>query len=234
VVAHRGASDRAPENSIAAFGLALRQGTDLIETDLWQSEDGELLCFHDATLERMTGDPRRIDGVSAAELRRLRLREHPDGFGDERIPTLEELLDLVPDDIGLLLELKDPRFVTPTRARRLAEAIHERAEQGTVAVISFDYALVRAVERQLPRLITGCITKRNPLPTRSADLLGPYWPLLVLNPWYVRMAHALGKRVCPLDPGLHQRLARYLALDVDAVLTNDPAATRARIETLRG
>jgi glycerophosphoryl diester phosphodiesterase len=233
-MAHRGASDHAPENSIAAFRLALQQGADLIETDLWQTEDGELVCHHDATAERMTGDARRIDGMPIAELRRLRLREHPAGFADERIPTLEELLDLVPEDVGVVLELKDPRFGEPACARRLVDAIRERTRRGNVAAISFDYTLVCAVKEHLPRLITGSITKRNPLPTPSTDLLGPYWPLLVLNPWYVRMAHALGKRVCPLDPGLHQRLPRYLALDVDAVLTNDPAATRARIETLRG
>jgi glycerophosphoryl diester phosphodiesterase len=233
-MAHRGASDHAPENSLAAFGLALQQGADLIETDLWQDADGEILCFHDATLERMTGDPRRVDSVSSTEIRRLRLREHSTGFSDERIPTLAELLDVIPDDVGVVLELKDSRFVEPPRASRVAELVGKRAEQGNVAIISFDYALVCAVKEQLPLLVTGYITKRNPLPTRSADLLGPYWPLLVLNPWYVRMAHALGKRVCPLDPGLHQRLARYLSLDIDAVLTNDPASTRARIETLRG
>ena len=233
-MAHRGASDHAPENSAAAFRIALAQGADLIETDLWCLSDGEIACHHDATLARMTGDARRITELDAPGLRRLRLRAHVDGSAaDERVPCLDELLALVPEHVPVVLELKDRRFADPARLRRLVDRLGARARERRAAVIAFDLGLLLRVRELAPGLVTGHIGLVDPFGTRQTDMLGPWWPWPLLNPLYVRSAHARRQRVCPLDPHLHRRLHRWLALDVDAVLTNDPAGTRALLEKLR-
>jgi glycerophosphoryl diester phosphodiesterase len=235
VMAHRGDSDHAPENTLAAFRLAAAAGADIVETDLWFTADGQMICHHDATLERMTGDPRRVNDVSLAEIRSLEIRSRfAADFPAERIPTLAEVLAAVPPHVVLALELKDPRFgAGPAAAETLCVAIAERIAARTVFVISFDLGRVLRVKAAAPDCRGGHISAWNPLPTQPTELLGPYWTLLAVNPFYVRLAHRRGQWVCPLDPELGRRLGRYLAMDVDAVLTNDPGGTRARIEGLR-
>jgi len=237
ILAHRGASDREPENTLAAFRRALDDGADLIETDLWWSADGELVCHHDATARRMTGDPRRIDQLRVAQLQALRVRAPRAGRGAAAtvgtIPTLAELFALVGERVPLVLELKDPRFRARAWAERFAAAVGPRAAAGRVAVIAFDRRALAAVRAAAPGLICGHVSLGSPVPRPGTELLGPFAPLLRLHPGYVAAAHRQGQIVCPLDPQLHSNLGRWLALDVDAVLTNEPAGTRRAIAALR-
>src|SRR5688572_20178631 len=86
LIAHRGANHLAPENSLAAFAIAQEQGADVLETDLHVTRDGEIVLFHDHTLDRMSDGHGPIFARSLAELKQLRLRG-PDGkLTDERIP----------------------------------------------------------------------------------------------------------------------------------------------------
>ncbi len=215
--------------------MAIEAGADALETDLWISRDGHIVCHHDDTAERMAGDPRRIDAMSLGEIQGLQIRspkftDHP----AECIPTLQELLDWTPEDRLLVLEIKDPRLATPDGARRLCRLIDQRIAGRSVVCIAFDLAPLAALKRVRPELAVGQIVMRNPLPTPFTELLGVNYQLLRINPFYVWMAHRRGRWVAPLDPDPHARLARYLRLGVDAILTADPAETRRRIERIRG
>lgn len=231
VIAHRGASIRRPENSLAAFRLAVEHGADLIETDLWRTADGHLVCHHDETLKRMCGDPRRIVDLPLEAVRSLRLENRDGSFSDEKVPLLEELLQVVPSHVAIVLELKDPSFFDPAVIDQL---VREVGSERLTAVIAFDLSLLKAVRARAPGFITGHIARYNPFPLQPTELLGPFYPMLWLNPWYVRWAQRRGRHVCPLDPHLHRHLKRYLRLGVDAVLTDDPLETRQRIDELRG
>lgn len=235
-MAHRGACDLAPENTLESFALALEHGADLLETDLWLSGDGELVCHHDATLRRTTGDPRRVGQLSAAQLARLRVRDDQGGGGREGIPRLIELLELVPPQVPVILEIKDPAIAESNPLRRLLDTLGARAREHRAGVIGFDRRLLRRIKAAAPGLVVGHIAMRDPWGAREFDMLGPWWPLLRLNPGYVAAAHRRGQRVCPLDPHLHDpdHLRRWLALDVDALLTNDPRRTRQAVEDLGG
>lgn len=231
-MAHRGASDHAPENSLASFDLAVQHGADLIETDIWLTADGEIVCHHDPTLQRMAGDPRRITTVSLSQLSTLRLNtEH--GIGGERIPTLAQLVEQTPPEVVIVTELKDPKFRHPGPLAQLLRVLGPRVAAQRAGIIAEDLGLIRAIKQQAPDLVAGHIAIARPHANSTTELLGPYWPWLAVNPAYVRRAHARGQRVCPLDPDLHRRLHRYLSMDVDAVLTNDPKATRSLIERHR-
>lgn len=236
IMGHRGACDLAPENTLESFALAVEHGADLIETDLWVAADGEIVCHHDPTLLRTTGDPRHISQLSAAQLGALRVRDDNGGGGRQGIPRLAELLEVVPDHVPVILELKDSTLLHAGARARLVRELGARARERRAGVIAFDARWLRTLKKAAPGLVVGHISMRDPLGMKDADLLGPWWPLLRANPGYVAAAHRRGQRVCPLDPQLHEpgHLDRWLALDVDAVLTNDPRRTREAIEAHGG
>ena len=224
LIAHRGANHLAPENSLAAFAIAKEQGVDALETDLHVTSDGEIILFHDHTLDRMANGSGPLFARTLAELKQLRLRG-PDGtLTDEQIPTLLELLAATQGEMPLLLELKDWRFADQRHAERLVHTLAAYGVLAKCAIISFNQALVRSIRRVHDCIPVGTITLFNPLPAAEGQLLGPFWPLLWLNPFYVSRAHRSGRIVAPLDTTPQKRMARYLQMGVDAVIADDPAA----------
>nr|WP_290670070.1 glycerophosphodiester phosphodiesterase [Ardenticatena sp.] len=226
IVAHRGASALEPENTLAAFARALADGADAIETDLRFSADDEIVLHHDETLERTTAGHGYVRDLPLRELKRIPIRGlGGQGFTAERIPTLIELLELTQARVPLLLELKDPLFRDRAYARRLVRILEAYDMLERTAIASFHLEHVRTVHAICPDIPVGYITLHNPFPVK-APLLGPFWPLLLLNPLYVKWAHAMGKIVCPLDPNPEPRVRWYLRLHVDALLANHPRRVR--------
>lgn len=241
VVAHRGAPLVAPENTLRAFQLALEQGAFALETDLRFSADDQIVLHHDATLERTTNGSGYVRDHTLHELKQLRTRppavagtgstdstgSTKADFSNEPIPTLEELIELTGGETPLLLELKDPLFRDRQYARRLIDLLERQKMTERTAIISFEPSHVATLAALCPTIPTGFITLTNPWPRSGTELLGPVWPLLFLNPGYVRLAHRRNGVVCPLDTTPERRMKYYLWLQVDAVLADDPAAALA-------
>jgi glycerophosphoryl diester phosphodiesterase len=225
IVAHRGTPTIQPENTLPSFALALAQGTDAIETDLHFTRDDQIVLFHDHTLDRMTDGQGPLNQYSYSELKQRNTRAPGGQLTSARIPTLAQLIEATEAQVPLLLELKDPRFADPRDAQRLVDLLDHYDMVQRTAIVSFHPTYVAGVEAVRSALPTGNITMWNPLPMGKAELLGPVWPLLYVNPWYVAWAHRLNKVVCPLDPKPEPRLPYYLKLGVDALLTDDPATT---------
>ena len=151
IVAHRGASDQAPENTLAAFRLGFEQGADAVEGDFRMTRDGTVVAMHDRTLERTAGDHRALLEVTDAELAAMSVGDWGEwrgrGFESERTPTLAEALSTVPADRGFLIEVKDgPEIVRP---------ILEVLESTTVAadritIIAFEPEIVASFKRISP------------------------------------------------------------------------------------
>ena len=240
VMAHRGDAVHAPENTFAAFGRALRAGADILETDLWFTQDEVLVCHHDRTLDRVTDSTGAIPESTLAEVKQARvLRSYCGQFNEtaypgEQIPTLQELLAFVPEHVGLALELKDPRLSEPQAARQLIETIRPRIEARTVLLLSFHVDLLRAARRWAPDVWIGKIGMFSPIPVFRGNGIGTTWPAMKWNPLYTLIARLQRLWVCPLDPTPEERLGRYLRMGVDAVLTDDPARTRRALAVLSG
>ena len=145
------------------------------------------------------------------------------------MPTLAELAALLPADVALALELKTDRFLEPEIARRLVEELAAAGVLNRTVVLSFSLARVQAVQAVAPDLPIGWITLSRAWPRPGVQLLGPLWPLLLLNPLYPSLAHRRGQLVAPLDPTPDRRLWLYKLLRCDAVLSDDPASTRAAL-----
>ena len=233
VIAHRGAPRELPENTLASFGRALEQGANVLETDLRISQDGVFVLVHDETLDRTTNGCGLVAAHSLDEIKELHTRAPSGEIVDEGVPTLLELLAFTQAKIPLLLELKDPLFAEETYARKLARTLEAYHMLDKSAVVSFEPELVRSVERVCPSLPSGSITLTNAWPTAGTALLGPAWPLLLVNPLYVAYAHKMGSIVAPLDTRPEQRMWYYLWLGVDAVLADSPSAAIAAIRKAR-
>lgn len=108
VIAHRGASAYAPENTLAAFELAVEQGADWFELDCTLSKDGAVIVIHDDDVERTTGTPGKVRDLTLSEVKALDAGLWFDAaFAGEKMPTLEESLDLAKDRIGVYIEIKN-------------------------------------------------------------------------------------------------------------------------------
>lgn len=232
LMAHRGDAVHAPENTLAAFHLALDAGAELLETDLWITADDVLVCHHDRTLERTTDRGGAIPELTLPHVKAARVTGSycaaydPASYPDEQVPTLDELLDTIPPDVGLALELKDPRLGAPRYAVQLADQVRARIEARTVMLLSFDAGLLWAARAAAPQIWIGKIGMFSPVPLFRGDGIGTTYPAIRANPLYMWIARLQNLWVCPLDPAPEEHLATYLRMGVDALLTHDPAKTR--------
>jgi glycerophosphoryl diester phosphodiesterase len=149
VVAHRGASGDAPENTLPAFELAWTQRADAIEGDFHLTRDRQIVCLHDADTEKTAGRLLVVAESSLAELRALEVGSWKDAkFAGTRIPTLAEVCATVPDGRRFYIEIKCGPEIVPVLLEVLA-ASKLRDEQ--IVVISFHPEVIRAVKEQRPQ-----------------------------------------------------------------------------------
>lgn len=150
IIAHRGASGHAPENTLAAFRLAWDQGADGIEGDFHLTRDGRIVCLHDADTKRTTGGAvmRNVRDSTLDELRGLDVGSWKgDAFMGERIPTLEEVMAVVPAGKKFFLEVKcGPEIVPPLLSILEGGAL----SRDQVTVISFNETVIRQFKSVAP------------------------------------------------------------------------------------
>ena len=150
IIAHRGASHDAPENTLASFKLGWEQGADADELDIWLSKDGRLVVMHDGDTKRITGVNKKIEAQTLAELRALDAGawKGPQWKG-EKIPTLDEVLALIPAGKRLFIEIKCGPEVLPELERVLHDSGRKPAQ---CAIIAFSFQVAQQAKRRLPAL----------------------------------------------------------------------------------
>ena len=152
IVAHRGASFDAPENTMAATRLAWKQKADAVETDIYLSKDGKIVVSHDKTGKRTAGRDVTYAEITQAEARELDAGSWKDPkFKGEKIPLLEDQIASIPAGKKLLVEIKVGPEIVPELGRTLKKM---RATEQNITVISFNFESLREVEKQLPHLPT--------------------------------------------------------------------------------
>jgi len=249
IVAHRGASHDAPENTLAAFRLAWEQGADAIEGDFYLTSDGQIACVHDKSTKRVApGEPELIvEESTLSELRRLDVgRWKADRFAGERIPTLKEVLALVPEGKRIFVEIKSGPEIVAVLKSQLAES---ELDDDQIVIIAFSKAVVRACRKELPQYkcnwLTGYKqdegesewkpTKQNVLRSlreTGAVGLGTQANESVINRRFVKSVRNAGCEfhvwtVNEID--VARRLAR---LGVDSITTDKPATIREALSTI--
>jgi glycerophosphoryl diester phosphodiesterase len=230
VVAHRGASAHAPENTLPAFDLALQLGAHALEMDLHLSADGHVVVIHDATVDRTTDGSGRVGELTVAELRAL---DAGHGFTDAtgefpyravgaQIPTLGEVLERYPR-VLLVLDIKSDGGERLVDA--VAEVIAGHDAAGRVLVTSFESSLLRRFRTRLPGAPTGF--------GRSEMTLLYVLHLPGLHRWYRPPAEVLLMpeqfRGIGLATPRFLRAAERLGLDTHIWTINDEAALRRMV-----
>ena len=236
ILGHRGASSDAPENTLAAFLLALEQGADGVELDARLCRSGEVVVFPDARLERLTGAAGRVADTSWADLAGLTVRGGPSGAAVGRIPLLTDVLEALPRTVFVNVELKSEDW-NGTRVAEAAGALLEAGgHEAHVVVSSFDPRCLLRLALAHPRLRRGFLLDPDrsrllqryvTLPLVGRDAVHP--EASHLTEADVRGWHAGGREVAVWtvdDPEVARRLRAW---GVDTCITNRPGALRAAL-----
>jgi len=226
VVAHRGASGHAPENTLAAFRRAVELGAKFIETDLQLSRDSRFVAIHDDTLDRTTNGRGPVHALTLAELRELDAGSWFDPrFAGERIPTLEEILRFAREtDIVFYLEIKPGGAWGLEHA--LVGALRDAQEAARAVVLSFETAMLAAVRRLEPTLMTGYLFSSSPgdavdsAVRVGARQLAPRGDLV--NPELVAEARRVDLQVVTWTINEPAHMRALAAAGVDGIMTDYP------------
>jgi len=210
VLGHRGASRDAPENTLAAFHLAMAEGADGFELDVWRCATGEPVVIHDASAARTGGAALAVTDEPLARLRELEVGawKGPAQRG-QRIPTLAEVLTTFPRAV-VNVELKSAGLGDPRLAAAVARLVTALRAEERVLVSSFDYTLLAAFRLLSPRVPVGLLfaaDQRWALRDRLGAALGP----VAVHP----------ERILATDERLAAWRRRGLAVNVWTV--DDPA-----------
>lgn len=156
VIGHRGASRDAPENTLAAFRLAWERGADGIEGDFYLSSDGRVVCIHDKDTKRVAGEKHIVAKTTFEKLRTLDVGAwKEEKWRGEKIPSLEEVLDTVPPQGKIFIELKvGPEIIEPMLKILAKSSL--KSEQ--IIIISFNAEAIKACEKAAPELRTHWLT----------------------------------------------------------------------------
>lgn len=220
---HRGNPAEQPENTLASFRSAIDAGVDMIECDVHMSADGHLVVIHDDTVDRTTNGAGAIRDKTLAELRSL------DAGQGERLPLLQEVVDLARDRVGLCIELKQFPVPYPGLEEKLVEVLADSGMLDQTAVISFLHPTVAAIKQLEPRLEAGILiqpgtTVEDPvalLRAASAEIYSPNWADASRE--LVETVHGAGGVVAVWTVDDEAAVARCRVTRPDSVFSNRPA-----------
>lgn len=241
VMAHRGLSADAPENTLYAFSDAISVGADFIELDVQQTRDGVLVVMHDSNLKRTTGVNKDIWDVDYADIQNLDAGSWFDpAYANARIPTLEETLQFVDKRARLNIEIKPTKHGSDTLEQDVAELITQYQYTDACYVTSFSYSSLKKVKEVNPEIRTGYL---------MSVAYGQFYSLkyadafslnkVFVTSQVVNAAHQQGKQIFAWTVNSMSEVRSLCNLHVDSIITDDPVMVQNVIsrdstgETLR-
>jgi len=247
VIAHRGASGLAPENTLAAFQKAIEIGVDRIEMDLRQTLDGEVVVLHDKTIVRTSNGWGSVRKLPLSRLKRYSAGSwfHHE-FSAERIPTFREVLELVDGRATLLLEVKDGSPYHHGIERRIIELVNEYQANDWCIVQSFNDRILNNF-RKLPEFhadMQKLFAAFIPVAPFYGGSKFTYKRLRrydfaqevninrrYVNPRVVRKVHAMGKKVNVWTVNDSESLEKFVKWGVDGIITDYPDKLKKILES---
>lgn len=243
IVAHRGASQDAPENTLASIALGWAQEADLLEIDVRLTRDGAVVLLHDETFARTAGHPAAPQALDLAAIRQLDAGSwKAPHYAGQCVPLLAEALAAVPDDKGILIEIKCGVEIIPALQRDLAAAA---LPSERVHLICFDHEVLCAAKAAMPHFkalfLAGGTHEGRPRPLSDLDALiaaaqaanfdgldlGADWPI---DAAFVRRVHAAGLllHIWTVNDGARAR--ELVAAGVDGITTDRPGWLRKQLQ----
>ena len=234
IVAHRGASGLAPENTMAAFERAVALGATFIETDLRLTRDARFVAIHDATLERTTNGTGSVHQHTLPQLRELDAGHWFDReFMGQKIPTLEEILEFgKKHDVVFYLEIKYDTAWGMHHA--LVAALRKAESAARTVVISFDPSAIADVRGLDASILTGLLVEKNPdgivkkATEAGARQLCPHFS--VATPVLIGEARAAELQITTWTVNEIKDMRCALASGVNGIMTDFPDRLRTMVE----
>jgi len=230
VIAHRGASAYAPENTLAAFKLAVQQQADAIELDVTLSADDHVVIFHDKTLDRTTDGQGSVSNLPLAALRELDAGSFYDvSFRRERIPTLGEVFETVGKKIFINIELKSNSLFVEKLVKAVVKCVKEYNMSSRVLFSSFNFIALKQTAKLLPEVPNGLLSLtgfasacahtwfKGLIPHQSLHI-----SLQDARQGLIDRAHGQGCCVFAYTINRTEDIQRLLNLGIDGMFTNDP------------
>ncbi|MBO0991722.1 glycerophosphodiester phosphodiesterase [Bacillus sp. SD088] len=226
-VAHRGASGYAPENTMAAFQKAVDHGMDYIELDIHLSKDDQLVIIHDDKVNRTTNGSGYVRNFTLEELKELDAgSKFNASFKGERIITLEELLDTMLHQIGIIIEIKEPEANTGIE-QILADLIEQYNNTNNVIIQSVNFESMKKMHELLPKIPVAVLVSRteHPLSSQQLDDIADYATYVNYNIRYLRQRdveeiHKRDKKVMAWTIRDPRKMQKALNLGVDGIITD--------------
>jgi glycerophosphoryl diester phosphodiesterase len=214
IMGHRGAAALEPENTLLSIARAMEIGIDAVEIDVRLSKDKEIVVIHDSTVERTTNGTGPVSSYALKEIKKL------DAGKGEKIPTLDEVVDLIGNKVRLVIELKEEGT-----ERKVVELIKRNNLDDNVYVISFWHRLVKMVKEMDSRIKTGVLLVGCPVDAciatqASSDALVMKYTFV--NRKFVEIAHKEGLKVLIWNIDDRDLLKPYADMCVDGIGSNAP------------
>lgn len=226
IIAHRGASGAAPENTLASVRQAIKDGADWIEIDVQETADGEVVVFHDGDFMRQSNVNLKIWDATVADIAKIDIGSWFDAkFSSERTPTLRAILDEARDEAKVLIELKyyghDKKL-----EERVVQIVENARMTPQIAVMSLNYDGVRKLQALRPKWEAGVlIAKSIGDPSKlDAEFLAVH--INMATSALIRRAHQAGKQLMVWTVNDAISMSRLISLGVDGVITDEPALAK--------
>ncbi|MEH7504009.1 glycerophosphodiester phosphodiesterase family protein [Neobacillus drentensis] len=232
LVAHRGASGYAPENTVAAFDKAVEMKADYIEIDVQRSKDGKLVIIHDTKVDRTTDGTGYIKDLSFDQIRSLDAGSWKgEQFKGEKIPTFDEILDRYHGKIGILIELKSPELypgIEEMVAQELKERNLDKPQNEKIIIQSFNFESMKKTNSLLPKVPIGVLTSNKVDTTEQAlkefatyaDYFNPSYGIVTEE--LVNLVHEKGLKIQSWTVRSHEAADFLLKMKVDGIITDYP------------
>ncbi|MCM3440606.1 glycerophosphodiester phosphodiesterase [Metabacillus halosaccharovorans] len=233
VVAHRGASGYAPENTMAAFEKALQMKSDYLEIDIQMTKDEKLVVIHDPTVDRTTNGTGEVHQYTYEELRNLDAGGwFHKRFTGQYIPTLEEVIETYKNKMGLLVEIKNP-VMYPNLILKLEEVMKkcnvDRPINNEIIIQSFDFEWLETFHKSLPNIPLGLLVKYRVHGISKVQLrdwsslvqyINPNKALITKN--LVKRIHSYDMKVMPYTVRDKKSIKNLIDANVDGIITDFP------------
>jgi glycerophosphoryl diester phosphodiesterase len=230
IVAHRGASTKAPENTVPAFEQAIKDGADFVETDVYRTRDGMIVCMHDPTLNRTTNGEGYVFEKTIDYVRSLDAGSwFSEKYRGVQVPLLEEYLDVIASsNAGAFIEIKMPGIEEEVLGRVLQWGLEDRT-----VILSGNWGILLNVKRLLPGIPT-LADLPNPTPHaiisagKVADIISIH--SLLFQEQFSELAHKRGLLVNVWNVNTQEEALNAAENGADFITTDDPAIIKRAVQ----
>ena len=222
VIAHRGASADAPENTLAALELAINNGADWVEIDVQETKEGEVVVIHDRDLKKIGGSDLKVFEASLAELQSVDIGSWMDpSFSNQRVPTLQQVLALCKDRINVVIELK--YYGQEERLEeRVANLVEAAGMQDQIVVMSLSYPAIQKMKSIRPGWMVGLLSSvaMGDITRLEADFFAVNAKFASRS--FIKLVHKRNRKVLVWTVNDPISMSAMMSKGVDGIITDKP------------